>query len=107
MGRNHAPIMTGRQSTMTGPAPDSSESAAHTAAWAPFWRLLRIVALCALLAVLVALGALLATGAPARWELWLAVAGGVGGTVLLSGALMGLVFVSNRSGHDDSVGRSE
>jgi hypothetical protein len=26
---------------------------------------------------------------------------------LLSGALMGLVFVSNRSGHDDSVGRGD
>jgi hypothetical protein len=39
--------------------------------------------------------------------LWLAVAGGVGGSVLLSGALMGLVFVSNRSGHDDSVGRGD
>lgn len=76
-------------------------------AWAPFWRLLRIVGLCALIAVLAALGALYATGAPARWGLWLAVAGGVGGTVLLSGALMGLVFMSNRSGHDSSVGRGD
>jgi hypothetical protein len=89
---------------MTGPEPNHSDSAA---AWAPFWRLLRIVMLCALLAVVAALGVLWATDAPARWELWLAVAGGVGGTVLLSGALMGLVFLSNRSGHDNSVGRSE
>lgn len=89
---------------MTGPQSNQADPAA---AWAPFWRLLRIVTLCALLAVLAALGVLLATGAPARWELWLAVAGGVGGTVMLSGALMGLVFVSNRSGHDNSVGRSD
>lgn len=92
---------------MNGPGPNPSDSAALSAAWEPFWRLMRIVALCALLAVLAALGWLQATGAPQRWELWLAVAGGVGGTVLLSGALMGLVFVSNRSGHDDSVGRGD
>jgi len=92
---------------MNGPGPNPSDSAAASAAWVPFWRLMRIVALCALLAVLAALGWLHATGAPQRWELWLAVAGGVGGTVLLSGALMGLVFVSNRSGHDDSVGRGD
>jgi hypothetical protein len=42
-----------------------------------------------------------------RWELLLAVSVGVAGTLLLTGALMGLVFVSNRSGHDASVGRSE
>lgn len=92
---------------MNGPGPNPSDSAAPSAAWVPFWRLMRIVALCALLAVLAALGWLHATGVPQRWELWLAVAGGVGGSVLLSGALMGLVFVSNRSGHDDSVGRGD
>ena len=54
-----------------------------------------------------ALAALHITGAPQRWELWLAVAGGVAGTVLLTGALMGLVFVASRSGHDDHVGRSD
>ena len=84
----------------SGPGPTES-------AWAPFRRLMRVVALSALLAVIAALAWLQASGAPARWELWLAVAGGVAGSVLLSGALMGLVFVSNRSGHDDSVGRSD
>lgn len=97
--------MTGEQPTKA--VPGQVAPIAASAVWAPFWRLLRIVGLCALLAVLAALGWLYATGAPARWELWLAVAGGVGGTVLLSGALMGLVFVSNRSGHDNSVGRSD
>lgn len=87
---------------MTGSLQSPTESP-----WAPFWRLMRIVALCALVAVLAALAWLHVTGAPARWELWLAVAGGVSGSVLLSGALMGLVFVSNRSGHDDSVGRGD
>jgi hypothetical protein len=87
---------------MTGTPIPSAESP-----WVAFWRLMRVVTLCALLAVLAALAVLYATDAPARWGLWLAVAGGVSGSVLLSGALMGLVFVSNRSGHDDSVGRGD
>ena len=37
---------------MNGPGPNPSDSAAPSAAWVPFWRLMRIVALCALLAVL-------------------------------------------------------
>lgn len=84
-----------------------ADPAAVASAWVPFRRLMRIVVMCAVLAVLAALAVLQATGAPARWELWLAVSGGIAGTVLLSGALMGLVFVSNRSGHDDSVGRGD
>lgn len=68
---------------------------------------MRVVAVCAGAAIVAALAVLHYTGAPARWEMWLAVAGGVGGTVLLTGALMGLVFVSNRSGHDDTVGRGD
>lgn len=84
------------------PNADSGESA-----WGPFRRLMRVVTACAALAVAVALAWLRATGAPARWELWLAVSGGIAGTVLLTGALMGLVFVSSRSGHDDSVGRGD
>ena len=75
--------------------------------WIPFKRLMRVVVLCAVLAVIAALATLHFTGAPARWEMWLAVAGGVAGTILLTGALMGLVFISSRSGHDDSVGRGD
>lgn len=82
--------------------PDPAESP-----WVPFRRLMRIVVACAFAAVAAGLAALHFTNAPARWELWLAVAGGIGGTVLLTGALMGLVFVSNRSGHDENVGRSD
>ena len=75
--------------------------------WAPFRRLMLIVSLVAVLAVVAALALLRATGAPDRWELWLAVSGGIAGTVLLTGALMGLVFLSNRSGHDDQIGHGD
>jgi hypothetical protein len=64
------------------------------------WVALATVALTAL-----GLWWLQASGAPPRWELWLAAAGGIAGTMLLTGALMGLVFLSNRSGHDASVGQ--
>lgn len=90
---------------MTSRQPDSRKPVESP--WVPFKRLMRVVALCAVLAVLAALTALHFSGAPARWELWLAVAGGVAGTVLLTGALMGLLFVSSRSGHDDTVGRGD
>ena len=32
---------------------------------------------------------------------------GVGGTVVMAGALMGLVFASNRAGHDEAVDRRD
>lgn len=64
---------------------------------------MKVTGVLAMVAVLAALAWLRWTGAPARWELYLAVTVGVAGTLLLTGALMGLVFVSSRSGHDDSV----
>lgn len=72
--------------------------------WAPLRRLLWLCLGLSVVAVVAALAWLRATGAPMRWELALAVTGGVAGTLLLTGALMGLVFVSNQSGHDASVG---
>ena len=35
----------------------------------------------------------------------LAILGGVGGSVLMAGALMGLVFMSSGTGHDEDVDR--
>ncbi len=75
--------------------------------WAPLRRLMRWCAALSVLAVAAAFGWLYADGAPMRWELLLAVAAGVSGTLLLTGALMGLVFVSNQSGHDASVGHTD
>jgi hypothetical protein len=37
----------------------------------------------------------------------LAVIGGVGGSVMMAGLLMGLVFLSSGSGHDEDVTRIE
>lgn len=80
---------------------------AGESAWAAFRRLMKLVAAITLVAVVIALALLHFSGAPPRWELWAAVAGGVTGTIMLTGVLMGLVFVSNRSGHDDHVNQSD
>ena len=36
-----------------------------------------------------------------------AILGGVGGSVMMAGALMGLVFLSSGSGHDENVERGD
>lgn len=90
-------------SELNGRATESPSASA----WAPLRRLLWLCAGLSLLAAGAAIAWLKASGAPMRWELLLAVSGGVAGTLLLTGALMGLVFVSNRSGHDASVGRND
>ncbi|WP_164156976.1 hypothetical protein [Sandarakinorhabdus rubra] len=71
--------------------------------WAPVWRLMRLCLGVGVVATGCAYAWLWHDGAPMRWELLLAVAGGICGTLLLTGALMGLLFVSNRSGHDAFV----
>ena len=46
-------------------------------------------------------------GVPFHLHLMITLGGGILLSVLLGGALMGLVFLSNRSGHDDSVGHPD
>ena len=71
--------------------------------WQRFRRLLGIVGLTAVASVVAALAILDAEGVVLRPHLVIALTLGVGGTILLAGALMGLVFVSARSGHDENV----
>ncbi|MBU6166470.1 MAG: hypothetical protein KGQ52_10085 [Alphaproteobacteria bacterium] len=87
-----------------GKAPDTGASADN---WARFRRLMLWVGLATLLALAGGLWWLWASGAPARWELWVAAAGAIAGTMLLTGGLMGLVFLSSRSGHDAAVGQAD
>ncbi len=68
--------------------------------WQRFRRLMRWTAITAVVAIIAAIAALVVSGAPIRLHMLIAVALGIGLSVLLAGALMGLVFVSARSGHD-------
>lgn len=80
---------------------DDPRNAAH--AWRRFRSLMKIVVGVAALAVSVAMIAIYSQNGFESWHLYIATAIGVGLTMLLTGALMGLVFLSSGTGHDESV----
>ncbi|HEX8527349.1 hypothetical protein [Allosphingosinicella sp.] len=81
-------------------APDYERAAS---AWARYKALMKWMALAAFVAVLLALIYLKASGGPVPVHMMIATIAGVGLSVLLGTALMGLVFLSNASGHDEST----
>jgi uncharacterized membrane protein YbhN (UPF0104 family) len=64
---------------------------------------MRWMALLALVAILLSLVYLKSSGQPVPIHMLIATAAGVGLTILVAAGLMGLVFVSNRSGYDDEA----
>jgi len=81
------------------------EQAQRTAlAWVRYKKLMTWMALAALVAVMLALLYLKSTGIPIPIQMVIATVAGVGFSVLLGTALMGLVYFSNNSGHDDAAG---
>jgi len=76
---------------------DSAQRPDH---WQQFRRLMRWTGIAALAAIALAIGTLAASDAPIRPPMLIAVALAIGLSFLLAGALMGLMFVSARSGHD-------
>lgn len=88
---------------MAAPRPDLDDPDYAAFAWGRFRRLMRWMALIAVLAVLASvLGLRWATG-PLPLHMLIATIAGVAATVLLGGALMGLVFLSSGSGHDHRI----
>ncbi len=80
---------------------DEPDKAAH--AWANYRRLMRIMSALTLLVIAAALGALYALGAIVSIHFVIATALGIGATMMLMSVLMGLVFLSSGTGHDESV----
>ncbi|WEK44263.1 MAG: hypothetical protein P0Y64_05480 [Candidatus Sphingomonas colombiensis] len=72
-------------------------------AWSRFRRILAWVGFVGVIAALVSVWALGRIYGPLGWVATLATIGGVIGTVLMAGALMGLTFLSSGTGHDESV----
>jgi uncharacterized protein (DUF2062 family) len=77
-------------------------------AWLRYKRMMRWMALAALGAVIAALVFLKATGTPMPLHMVIATSLGVGLSVLLGTALMGLIFLSDAGGHDEAAsGRND
>ncbi len=82
---------------MRDPAPNRIDH------WQRFRRLMTVMLSIAVVAIGLALWTLRRDGVVLYWQFMLAVGLGIGVSLLLAGALMGLVFVSAASGHDDAV----
>ena len=81
---------------------DDPKTAAH--AWTRYKRLLRWMAFGTIAIVVVALAVLYAVaGGTVSIHFYIAAALGIGFSVLLTAALMGLVFLSSGTGHDEAV----
>ena len=87
------------------PLPTATERTAL--AWIRYKRLMGWMAIAAVVAVLLALIYLKSFGDPVPIHMMIATIAGVGLTVLVGTGLMGLVFLSNNSGHDEAVGRGD
>lgn len=73
-------------------------------AWTRYRRLMKWMALVSLVAVIVALGWLRhVLGDQFNIHMIIATTAGVGLSVMLGAALMGLVFLSSGSGHDEAI----
>ena len=72
-------------------------------AWERYRKLMRWMVVASTAAVIVGLGVLRAFSGPIPWQMMALSAAGIFFSVLLGAALMGLVFLSSGSGHDESI----
>jgi hypothetical protein len=92
------------------PAPDSNPESLQRAPadhWRRFRRLMAVMVVAAIATAGLAVWQMRADGVPFHLHFVIAMGGGIILALLLAGALMGLAFVSNRSGHDETVGGPE
>ena len=80
---------------------DDPEKAAF--AWARYKRIMRFMFALTILVVAGAMVAIFWSEAEVSPHFFIAVALGIGVTMLLASALMGLVFLSSGTGHDESI----
>jgi hypothetical protein len=88
---------------MALPSPLDDPSNARNA-WARYRRLMRWMALLSLTTGIIGIVALrLSVGDTVTIHMMIATAAGMGGAVMLTAALMGLVFLSSGTGHDEAI----
>lgn len=83
---------------------DDPKNAAH--AWARYRRLMRFMFLFTLAVVLIAMALIYKGTDGVSPHFFIATALGIGFSMLLMSALMGLVFLSSGTGHDEAVDNS-
>jgi uncharacterized protein (DUF2062 family) len=87
------------------PIPPKPEAPAL--AWTRYRKMMKWMALASAIAAALAVAWLKATSEAMPWQMVLATVAGVGLSVLLGTALMGLVFLSDRTGHDEAASGKE
>jgi hypothetical protein len=80
---------------------DQSRVSAH--AWARFRWLMKVMAAITVVVVIAAFAFFHAQGEPLSVHFYIALALGIAGAMFMTGALMGLVFLSSGTGHDEAV----
>ncbi|WP_299195806.1 hypothetical protein [uncultured Erythrobacter sp.] len=80
---------------------DDPANAAH--AWARYRKIMRLLMFVTMATVTIAIGLLYAYNGAVSVHYYIAAALGIAFTMLLGGGLMGLAFLSNGTGHDESV----
>lgn len=80
---------------------DDPVTAAH--AWARYRQIMKWLLAATILTVAIAVALLFAFNGMVSVHFYIATAMGISLTMLLGGGLMGLVFLSNGTGHDESV----
>jgi hypothetical protein len=87
--------------------PDVEQLQRAADAWARYKKMMKWMVLAAAVAVLIALAWLRSDTGTLSIHMIIATIAGVGLSVLVGTGLMGLVFLSNRSGHDDAASGRE
>jgi len=72
-------------------------------AWKRYWMLMRWMTGVTVICVILALGGLYMVHGMISIHFYIATGGGIGLMLLLTAALMGLVFMSSGTGHDEAV----
>jgi hypothetical protein len=80
---------------------DDPEYAAF--AWKRYWRLMRLMLVVTTLVTSIALGAFWYNNGFVSIHFFIATAGAIVGAMMLTAALMGLVFLSSGTGHDEAI----
>jgi hypothetical protein len=89
------------------PVPRKADYERAALAWARYKRMMRWMVLAAIVTVGLSLLYLWRAGGPLPLHMVVATIAGVGLTILVGTGLMGLLFLSNRSGHDEEAARGD